>query len=256
MKNSVKYLLCGLLSLALIAAVVFMPNAYYRVADSRAEQSGAEDFTLPEVSQSVSDLAVINELLHSENAIWIDDSSYRVDELVREVSEELSALFSVLSANRYAKGVFDYVSDVDNKEISVYEVVRVSGTAGNVAASVTLFNVTFELPVGNLNVLYDCNNRKIYELICTGEGFYSVYTDEEFENLNDVHAGTRKELAQLYSDYLDYDISSTLYVFDFDGILALMAFNAEYSELRYGSDESLMDYYNEMDAAEISAAES
>lgn len=255
MKNSVKYIFCGLISLSLVAAVVFMPNAYYRVADSRADKSGAEDFTLPELSDSVSDLSVINELLHSKYAVWIDDSSYRVDELVRELSEELSTLSAALSGNRFAKGVFDYISGIDYKDISEYEVVRVSGTAGNIAASVTLFDVAFQLPVGDLNVLYDCNNRKIYELLCTGEGFYSVYTDEERDYIDDVHADNRKVLTQLYSDYLGFDISSSLYVFDYDGILALMAFNAEYYELRYGSDESLIDYYNELDAAEKNESE-
>lgn len=171
-KKSAKYIVCTLLTLTVVATVVFLPRFYYSVTDSKDSIGNtAETFKLTADKTALSGGEFLK-LISSEDTVWVlKNSTQTQDVLVDNSREAIKKLADSLDETELFSGIASYIPKymTDNNG-SVFE-YTVRGTLDGsdfVSADFSFANFLYAEegePYGiSMTMLFDPESRTVYEL--------------------------------------------------------------------------------------------
>lgn len=251
MITKLKYIFCVALTLVLTATVIFMPYIYYSFDGAEAATPKTEKFTIADSGEYEASFEEIYQLVHDDSAIWIDDDNYNEKLLIQKLSDELSEVYWFLSGNDYTLAAYNRIKEFPIDSPNIIESVVVSGTVDDKSVSVPLVFMEYESSFYNeeneygsvFGVLMNRNSGKIYQLAVGG-------TDPLNESISSYY-----DYDSIYSyvtaaigKYLDADVSEKMYVHSFDDLFEYIAFNQDFYELRYRTNQVV--YYDDSEETE------
>ncbi|MGN0450028.1 MAG: hypothetical protein ACI4G0_06720 [Ruminococcus sp.] len=231
MKTKIKYALCTLLSVAITFSIVALPYFYYSVNDSKKTEATPEKLAINTNAGSTTSIKQLYDLIHSGNAIWINDNEDISDfTLLQLVYGALQPLKESLKESDYAVSAIDLLMNDSEKKPALYETTIVSGAVDGVPVSARLMYVEFYgTNFTEAQVVFDRKTDKVYQLniLANGDIPYYDYNSDWDVLLPDIVNGL--------NDYCGLDvnnISSSLYITIQPDYFAFNVLGVDYYEMR------------------------
>lgn len=231
MKTKIKYALCTLLSVVITFSIVALPYFYYRVNDSKKTEATPEKLAINTNAGSTTSIKQLYDLIHSGNAIWINDNEDISDfTLLQLVYGALQPLKESLKESDYAVSAIDLIMNDSGKKPALYETTIVSGAVDGVPVSARLMYVEFYgTNFTEAQILFDRKTDKVYQLniLSNGDIPYYDYNSDWDVLLPDIVNGL--------NDYCGLDvnnISSSLYITIQPDYFAINVLGVDYYEMR------------------------
>lgn len=187
LKKSVKYIICTMLTLTVVATVVFLPRFYYSVTDSKNSIGNtAETFKLTADKTALSGAEFLK-LISSGDTVWVLNNNTQTQDIMVDNSREaIKKLADSLDDTELFSGIASYIPNfMTFNNGSVYE-YTVRGTLdGNDFVSADFSFARFDYaetgePYGiSMTMLFDSESRTVYELNIDTTIMTDVVTETE-----------------------------------------------------------------------------
>lgn len=172
LKKSAKYIICTLLTLTVVATVVFLPRFYYSVTDNRDSVGNtAETFKL------TADIATLSggeflKLVSSEDTVWfLQNNAPKAETVISYAKKAISNLANSLKDTNLFSNIAGYIPQFFTFDsCSGYEFTMRGTLDGNVIVSSDLMFVTCNYVKDgsqygiSITMLFDTETFTIYEL--------------------------------------------------------------------------------------------
>lgn len=198
LKKSAKYIICTLLTLTVVATVVFLPRFYYSVTDNRGSVGNtAETFKLTADITTLSGGEFLK-LISSEDTVWVlQNNAPKTETVISYAKKALSNLANSLKDTKLFSNIAGYIRPFFTLDsCSGYKLTMRGTLDGNVIVSSDFMFVTCNYAKEgaqyglNITMLFDTETFTIYELNIntTYLSLYSVipYSDSYEKELSDA----------------------------------------------------------------------
>lgn len=172
LKKSAKYIICTLLTLTVVATVVFLPRFYYSVTDNRDSVGNtAETFKLTADITTLSGGEFLK-LVSSEDTVWfLQNNAPKAETVISYAKKALSNLANSLKDTNLFSNIAGYIPQFFTFDsCSGYEFTMRGTLDGNVIVSSDLMFVTCNYVKDgsqygiSITMLFDTETFTIYEL--------------------------------------------------------------------------------------------
>ena len=172
LKKSAKYLICTLLTLTVVAAVVFLPRFYYSVTDNRDSVGNtAETFKLTADKTTLSGGEFLK-LVSSEDTVWVlQNNAPKTETVISYAKKSISNLANSLKDTKLFSNIAGYIPQFFTVDSCYGYKFTMRGTLdGNVIVSSDFMFVTCNYAKEgeqygiSITMLFDMETFTIYEL--------------------------------------------------------------------------------------------
>lgn len=172
LKKSAKYIICTLLTLTVVATVVFLPRFYYSVTDNRGSVGNtAETFKLTADITTLSGGEFLK-LISSEDTVWVlQNNAPKTETVISYAKKALSNLANSLKDTKLFSNIAGYIRPFFTLDsCSGYKLTMRGTLDGNVIVSSDFMFVTCNYAKEgaqyglNITMLFDMETFTIYEL--------------------------------------------------------------------------------------------
>lgn len=172
LKKSAKYIICTLLTLTVVATVVFLPRFYYSVTDNRDSVGNtAETFKLTADITTLSGGEFLK-LVSSEDTVWVlQNNAPKTETVIGYAKKALSNLANSLKDTKLFSNIAGYIRPLFTLDsCSGYKLTMRGTLDGNVIVSSDfMFVICNYAEEGakyglNITMLFDTETLMIYEL--------------------------------------------------------------------------------------------
>lgn len=172
LKKSAKYIICTLLTLTVVATVVFLPRFYYSVTDNRDSVGNtAETFKLTADITTLSGGEFLK-LVSSEDTVWfLQNNAPKAETVISYAKKAISNLANLLKDTNLFSNIAGYIPQFFTFDsCSGYEFTMRGTLDGNVIVSSDLMFVTCNYVKDgsqygiSITMLFDTETFTIYEL--------------------------------------------------------------------------------------------
>lgn len=193
LKKSAKYIICTLLTLTVVATVVFLPRFYYSVTDNRDSVGNTtETFKLTADITTLSGGEFLK-LVSSEDTVWVlQNNAPKTETVISYAKKAISNLANSLKDTNLFSNIADYISQFFTFDSCLGYKLTMRGTLdGNVIVSSDFMFVTCNYAKEgaqyglSITMLFDTETFTIYEL-----NIDTTYLTD---------SGTENEIPPLYS---------------------------------------------------------
>ena len=208
LKKSAKYIICTLLTLTVVATVVFLPRFYYSVTDNRDSVGNtAETFKLT-ADITTSSGGEFLKLVSNEDTVWVlQNNAPKAETVISYAKKAISNLANSLKDTNLFSNIAGYIPQFFTFDsCSGYKLTMRGTLDGNVIVSSDFMFVTCNYAKEgeryglNITMLFDTETFKIYEL-----NIDTTYLSD---------SGTENEIPQYlvipYSDSYEQELSNAL----------------------------------------------
>ena len=144
LKKSLKYIICTLLTLTVVATVVFLPRFYYSVTDNRGSVGNtAETFKLTADITTLSGGEFLK-LISSEDTVWVlQNNAPKTETVISYAKKALSNLANSLKDTKLFSNIVGYIRPFFTLDsCSGYKLTMRGTLDGNVIVSSDFMFVT------------------------------------------------------------------------------------------------------------------
>ena len=172
LKKSAKYIICTLLTLNVVATVVFLPRFYYSVTDNRDSVGNtAETFKLTADTTTLSGGEFLK-LVSSEDTVWVlQNNAPKTETVISYAKKAISNLANSLKDTKLFSNIAGYIPQFFTFDSCVgYEFTMRGTLDGNVIVSSDFMFVTCNYAKEgaqygiSITMLFDMETFTIYEL--------------------------------------------------------------------------------------------
>lgn len=208
LKKSAKYIICTLLTLTVVATVVFLPRFYYSVTDNRDSVGNtAETFKLT-ADITTSSGGEFLKLVSNEDTVWVlQNNAPKAETVISYAKKAISNLANSLKDTNLFSNIAGYIPQFFTFDsCSGYKLTMRGTLDGNVIVSSDFMFVTCNYAKEgeryglNITMLFDTETFTIYEL-----NIDTTYLSD---------SGTENEIPQYlvipYSDSYEQELSDAL----------------------------------------------
>ena len=172
LKKSAKYIVCTLLTLTVVATVVFLPRFYYSVTDSQDSVGNtAETFKLTADKTTLSGGEFLK-LISNEDTVWVlQNNAPSTDIIISDAKKAISSLAKSLEGTKLFSNIAGYISQfMTTDSCDGYELTMRGTLDGSVFVSSDFMFVTCNYAKEgeqygiSITMLFDMETFTIYEL--------------------------------------------------------------------------------------------